>query len=278
VNDDTDYTAVEEAFFHRGELLEQAPAPPVDPFDDLEPRPPRRRLSPRSRGAAIGAAVVLALCTIALAVPNDDSPAAASLAQSHEPPSANPPLTPSAHPEQAERAARSASKGPAPAPAPALAPAPAPALAPAPSAHPEQAERAARSASKGPSAHPEQAERAARSASKGPQAHRPKRADRKPAPTESKRPRARRDSKRGKKHYDLGLRAWKRGDLATARKEFLAATRVGHAPGHRALGIVYRKLGKTPQAIRAFRTYLRVSPKSADAAKVRRTLAQLERS
>lgn len=236
---DDDFTSVDQDFFRRGEEIEHTPPPNNESFEDLDPepaRPPRwprlrshvsrvlhapSQLSRRGRRAAYAGAGLVALCSIALAVPNDDQHLATSVARATQP-------------------------APATAPSSALAPAPPPALAPAPAPPPADATPSASTA--------EIRDHARERVSK------PKR-----------------DPRRGKSHYDRGLQAWNRGDLDAARRSFAAATRAGHAPGYRALGVLYRKQGKRAEAIRSFRRYLRVAPNSNDAAKVRRTLAALER-
>lgn len=284
-----EFTDLDQDFFRRGEEIAHTPPPVPDAFDDLndleyEPRPviclrqvrarlarlasavPRpAQLSARGRRAAYVAAGLLALSSLALAVPNEDRPLTASASRTTaislprvlgELPRAVLTDATVVHAERADvkvaqveresSSQRAPSRETEPAPSRETEPAPPPAANPAASAEVEvQADEAPRTT-------------------------------RKPSRTASRI--SKRTSRRGKAHYDRGLQAWKRRDLAAARNAFAAAARAGHAPGYRALGVLYRKQGKKEQAIRAFRTYLRVAPKSSDADKVRRSLARLDQT
>ncbi len=76
--------------------------------------------------------------------------------------------------------------------------------------------------------------------------------------------------------YKRGLAAFNQGNMSRARHEFKASARAGHVPAYRALGVVYRKQGNRSAAIRAFKTYVRKAPRSHDATRVRKLVAQLE--
>jgi Flp pilus assembly protein TadD len=68
-------------------------------------------------------------------------------------------------------------------------------------------------------------------------------------------------------HYHLGHALFLKGDLEGAKKHYLEATRLDpKAPVHNSLGVVYMKLGQTPEAIAEFNEALRLRPNDADAA------------
>ncbi len=68
-------------------------------------------------------------------------------------------------------------------------------------------------------------------------------------------------------HYHLGHALFLKGDLEGAKKHYLEAARLDpKAPVHNSLGVVYMKLGQTPEAIAEFNEALRLQPNDADAA------------
>ncbi|HJL15355.1 MAG TPA: protein kinase [Sandaracinaceae bacterium LLY-WYZ-13_1] len=73
-------------------------------------------------------------------------------------------------------------------------------------------------------------------------------------------------------------RALLRGRFANAATLYRQATRAdrSHAPAWRGLGLAYERMGRSPEAARAYRRYLRLAPSAPDAADVRRRLARLD--
>jgi hypothetical protein len=77
--------------------------------------------------------------------------------------------------------------------------------------------------------------------------------------------------------YARGRERYMAGDFAAAARLFYAAAKAdpSYTKSYRGLGLSYRKLGDSRRAARAFRTYLRKTPRAEDAAYVRRLLAGL---
>jgi Flp pilus assembly protein TadD len=68
-------------------------------------------------------------------------------------------------------------------------------------------------------------------------------------------------------HYHLGRALFLKGDLEGAKGHYLETARLDpKAPVHNSLGVVYMKLGQTPEAIAEFNEALRLRPNDADAA------------
>ncbi len=68
-------------------------------------------------------------------------------------------------------------------------------------------------------------------------------------------------------HYHLGRALYLKGDLEGAKKHYVETARLDpKAPVHNSLGVVYMKLGKTPEAIAEFNEALRLQPNDTDAA------------
>jgi Flp pilus assembly protein TadD len=68
-------------------------------------------------------------------------------------------------------------------------------------------------------------------------------------------------------HYHLGRALYLKGDLEGAKRHYLETARLDpKAPVHNSLGVVYMKLGQTPEAIAEFNEALRLRPNDADAA------------
>ncbi len=87
-----------------------------------------------------------------------------------------------------------------------------------------------------------------------------------------------RDPHRSRALLREGTRAIASGDFTKARdvlKQAVAANPGSSAP-HRALGVVYRRLGKRTSAIRHYRRYLRLNPKAKDATRIRKMIETLE--
>lgn len=68
-------------------------------------------------------------------------------------------------------------------------------------------------------------------------------------------------------HYHLGRALFLKGDLEGAKRHYLETARLDpKAPVHNSLGVVYMRLGQTPEAIAEFNEALRLRPNDADAA------------
>ncbi len=68
-------------------------------------------------------------------------------------------------------------------------------------------------------------------------------------------------------HYHLGRALFLKGDLEGAKSHYLETAQLDpKAPVHNSLGVVYMKLGQTPEAIAEFNEALRLRPNDADAA------------
>jgi len=67
-------------------------------------------------------------------------------------------------------------------------------------------------------------------------------------------------------HYHLGRALFVKGDLEGAKVHYLQTARLDpKAPVHNALGVVYARLGQTPEAIAQFKEALRIQPDDAEA-------------
>jgi tetratricopeptide (TPR) repeat protein len=77
--------------------------------------------------------------------------------------------------------------------------------------------------------------------------------------------------------YKKGSDLFLAGNFAAAEASFkqaLARNR-GFAPAHRGLGFVYQRTGETAKALASYRTYLRLAPRAADAAAIKKRIEQL---
>jgi Flp pilus assembly protein TadD len=72
-------------------------------------------------------------------------------------------------------------------------------------------------------------------------------------------------------------RLYLKGSLGPAKDLFKKAIRKQprHAPAHRGLGLVYQKLGRNANAIRSFKTYLKLAPNADDATVIRNRIERL---
>jgi eukaryotic-like serine/threonine-protein kinase len=97
------------------------------------------------------------------------------------------------------------------------------------------------------------------------------------AGTRRERERERRERRtRARAIYDEGARLYL-SDPARAQQRFQEALRVdrGLAIAHRGLGLVHQRQGRAAQAIRSFRTYLRMAPRARDAEDIRKRIQAL---
>jgi Flp pilus assembly protein TadD len=67
------------------------------------------------------------------------------------------------------------------------------------------------------------------------------------------------------------------GKLGEARSRFRAALKAkpGYAKAYRGLGLVYERSGDKSKAVRAFRTYLRLSPRARDKASINKRITAM---
>jgi tetratricopeptide (TPR) repeat protein len=87
------------------------------------------------------------------------------------------------------------------------------------------------------------------------------------------------DKKDARALYQEGTALFVRGKLGAAKRAFKATLRANpqHAGAHRGLGLIYQAAGKKRAAIRHFKRYLRLRANAADAGKIRKRLATLEK-
>ena len=76
--------------------------------------------------------------------------------------------------------------------------------------------------------------------------------------------------------YATGNKKLFAGDAAGAILAYRQVIGMGSASGYRGLGLAYAQQGDTANAIAAFKKYLQMSPKAADAAVIRKRLAALQ--
>jgi serine/threonine-protein kinase len=98
-----------------------------------------------------------------------------------------------------------------------------------------------------------------------------------PEPKAKHEPSSGPDREAARSHYQTAMRAFSRGQLAVAEKGFHAALgeHAGFSSAHRALGFVYARQGNKAQAIRHFKSYLRMSPRAKDTPIIRARIAEL---
>jgi outer membrane biosynthesis protein TonB len=85
------------------------------------------------------------------------------------------------------------------------------------------------------------------------------------------------DRAAARESYLEGMRAYTRGQLASAERSFRAALELnpGMASAHRGLGFVHARRGSKRAAVRAFKRYLRMAPKARDAVTIRKRIEGL---
>ena len=85
------------------------------------------------------------------------------------------------------------------------------------------------------------------------------------------------DAKRARGLYDDGVASYVRGDLLRAEQSLRQALsiRPNNARTHRALGMVYERIGDNQRAVEEFRTYLRLRPRAKDRRSIRNRIAAL---
>lgn len=76
--------------------------------------------------------------------------------------------------------------------------------------------------------------------------------------------------------YSTGNKKLFAGDASGAILAYRQVIAMGSASGYRGLGLAYAQQGDTANAIAAFKKYLSVSPKAADAAVIKKRLAALQ--
>jgi tetratricopeptide (TPR) repeat protein len=87
------------------------------------------------------------------------------------------------------------------------------------------------------------------------------------------------DTERATRETQAGTDALLRGQLADAIRHLTAATRANprHAPAYRSLGLARQRMGHDADAARAYRRYLALAPRAADAEIIRRRLSEIDR-
>jgi serine/threonine protein kinase len=83
--------------------------------------------------------------------------------------------------------------------------------------------------------------------------------------------------RRAQSLYDEGVRLFIQGELLAAQLKFREALELapGFAPAYRGMGMIHQASGQKKQAARAFREYLRLSPRARDRAEIEARLQQV---
>jgi Tfp pilus assembly protein PilF len=120
--------------------------------------------------------------------------------------------------------------------------------------------------------------RSAPAAKSSPKRSEPAAAPERPAKARAEEPRAKGDSASAAQLTQTATDAMLRGDFATARVQYEKAIQAdrGHAPAWRGRGLVLERMGRTQDAIKSFRRYLKLSPDAPGADKIRARLQSLE--
>ena len=79
--------------------------------------------------------------------------------------------------------------------------------------------------------------------------------------------------------YNQGVIAWNAGKAEDAKKAFEEALKLDpkHANSHYQLGMCFVNLGKMPEAVTEFESYLQVAPDGQYAAQAKALVAQLKK-